>query len=64
MTKRHTVQQLDHIIKTDPQRGLNIVEQRAQRRLSSFSPNERFAGRVTADAVEQARERLRSQKSR
>ena len=64
MPKRLTVQQLDHIMKNDPQRGLNIIEQRAERRLTSPSPASRVAGQVAQDLVAQARERNRSQKSR
>jgi len=56
------VQQLDHVTKNDPQRGLNIVQRRAQRNLVSPDPLVRLKGQVTQDAVNAARERLRNQR--
>ncbi len=61
MAKRLTPQQLDHVMKTDPKRGLDIIEQRAQRDSASPDPLERFKGQITLNAVDEAKARLRSQ---
>jgi hypothetical protein len=64
MPKKLTIQQLDHIRRTDPGRGLDIIEKRAQRDLANPDPLVRFKGQVTEDAVKAARERMQSQKGR
>ena len=62
MPKRMSIQKLDHIRRTDPERALNIVDQRAKRNMTSTDPLVRFKGQVTEDAVDAARARLRNQK--
>lgn len=64
MPKRLTLPQLDHVVKTDPKRGLDIIQQRAQRDLTSTNPLERFKGQVTQNAVDEAKSRIRRQAGR
>jgi hypothetical protein len=64
MPKRLTLSQLDRVVKTDPKRGLEIIQQRAQRDLTSPNPLERFKGQVTRNAVDEAKARLRRQPGR
>lgn len=61
MSKRLTLPQLDRVTKTDPKRGLDIIEKRAQRDIASPDPLERFKGQVTQNAVDEAKARLRKQ---
>lgn len=61
MPKRLTLPQLDRVVRTDPKRGLDIIQQRAQRDLNSPNPLERFKGQLTQNAVDEAKARLRRQ---
>jgi len=59
MPKRLTLQQLDHVFKSDPARAIDIVRRRAQRRLDSPEPSDQLVGELKNWAVDQARARLR-----
>ena len=62
MATRLNNEELDRILKADPARGLNIIDGRATRRLQSQDPVQRMIGRLTADAVDRARDRVTSSK--
>ena len=59
MAKKLTVQQLDHVLKTDLQRGLDIIDKRAFRRMSSRNSFEKAIGRLTADVVDRVHDAQR-----
>jgi hypothetical protein len=61
MAKRHTLQQLDHMRRNDPEHMLNIIDRRADRNLGSSVPMERFKGQLLKHEVDAARDRMRCQ---
>jgi hypothetical protein len=53
VAKKLTVQQLDHVLKADLGRGLDIIDKRASRKMASNDPVKKMIGRLTADVVDQ-----------
>jgi hypothetical protein len=59
VAKKLTPQQLDHVLKTDPARGLGIIDKRASRKLASGDPVTKMIGNLTAEVVHQVRDARR-----
>lgn len=59
MAKKLTVQQLDHVLKTDLGRWLDITDKRASRKIASNDPVKKMIGRLTADVVDQVHDAQR-----
>lgn len=59
MAKKLTIQQLDHVLKTDLERGLDIIDKRASRKMASKAPVEKMIGRLTADVIDRVHDAQR-----
>jgi len=59
VAKKLTIQQLDHVLKTDLGRGLDIIDKRASRNMASNDPVKKMIGRLTADVVDQVHDARR-----
>jgi hypothetical protein len=59
VAKKLTIQQLDHVLKTDLGRGLDIIDKRASRNMASNDPVKKMIGRLTSDVVDQVHDARR-----